>query len=98
MIPSTVFLTYIGALCGHILSLYSEDFKGAVPFLEKIFPNKSQKFYSRIDFLLLPAIGALLAYVLLDPSNLKSSIFAGLSWSGTLTALLKKKVQQEQKV
>jgi len=33
-------------------------------------------------------MGALLASILLEPNNLKSQIFAGLSWSGTLTALL----------
>lgn len=43
-----------------------------------------------MDFLVLPVIGALLAYVLLDPVGLKASIFAGLSWSGTLIALLKR--------
>ncbi len=87
---SVFFKTWLGALCAHILSLYSEEFKGTIPFLKKIFPNKSKTFYFRLDFLVLPLIGALLAYVLLDPISLKSSIFAGLSWSGTLIAVLKK--------
>ena len=53
-------------------------------------PNKSETFYFRLDFIILPLIGALLAYVLLDPTSLKASIFAGLSWSGTLIAMLKR--------
>lgn len=84
------FQTWIGSICGHILSLYSEDFKGTKPFLQKMFPNKTDTFYFRFDFLILPIIGSLLAFVLLDPINIKTSIFAGLSWSGTLIALLKK--------
>ena len=55
-----------------------------------MFPNKSDTFYFRLDFLVLPLIGALMAFVLLEPTSLKSSIFAGLSWSGTLIALLKR--------
>lgn len=84
-------LAWFGAVCGHILSLYSDDFKGTQPFLKKMFPEKSDKFYARFDFLLLPIIGAVLSIVLLEPDNLKSAIFAGLSWSGTLIALLNNK-------
>ena len=87
---SIFFKTWLGAICAHILSLYSTEFKGTIPFLKKMFPDKSSTFYFRLDFLVLPLIGALLAYVLLDPVSLKSSIFAGLSWSGTLIALLKR--------
>ena len=88
------FQTWLGAICAHILSLYSDGFKGTVPFLRKFFPEKNDTFYFRLDFLILPLIGALLAYILLDPTNLKSSIFAGLSWSGTLIALLKRSNNQ----
>jgi hypothetical protein len=84
----------MGAICAHILSLYSDEFKGTIPFLKKMFPKRSSTFYFRLDFLVLPLIGALLAFVLLDPISLKSSIFAGLSWSGTLIALLKKNNNQ----
>lgn len=91
---SIFFKTWLGAVCAHILSLYSEEFKGTIPFLKKMFPKKSTTFYFRLDFIVLPLIGALLAYVLLDPISLKSSIFAGLSWSGTLIALLKRNNNQ----
>jgi hypothetical protein len=89
------FLTWIGAICGHVLSLYATDFPGTKPFFEKVSPGKSETFYYRMDFCILPIIGALLAYSLLDPNSIKASIFAGLSWSGTLTALLKKASDQK---
>lgn len=85
------FLSWFGAVCGHILSLYSDDFKGCQPFLRKMFPEKKDTFYVRIDFILLPIIGTVLSMVLLEPNNVKSAIFAGLSWSGALIALLNHK-------
>lgn len=94
IIGNIFFLTWVGALCGHILSLYANDFLGTKPFLERILPNKSDTFYYRMDFIILPLIGTILAYVLLDPDNVKSSIFSGLSWSGTLVALLQKKIDK----
>jgi len=94
LIGNIFFQTWLGAVCAHLLSLYSDDFKGTVPFIKKLVPARSETFYYRIDFLILPVIGALLAYVLLDPTNLKTSIFAGLSWSGTLIALLKRNSNQ----
>ncbi|MEB3800748.1 hypothetical protein INQ45_06595 [Flavobacterium columnare] len=90
ILGNVFFQTWLGAVCAHLLSLYSDEFKGTIPFVKKLIPNKSETFYFRIDFLILPLIGALLAYVLLDPASLKASIFAGLSWSGTLIAMLKK--------
>lgn len=90
-ISNNIFLqTWLGALCGHMLSLYSDEFRGTIPFLEKLLPNKSNTFYFRLDFFVLPLIGATLAFVLLEPSTFKNSIFAGLSWSGTLIAILRK--------
>lgn len=88
-LPSII--SWFGAICGHILSLYSDDFKGSQPFLKKMFPNKKETFYVRIDFILLPIIGAVLSMVLLEPTNIKSALFAGLSWSGALMAVLRQK-------
>lgn len=86
-------LSWFGAICGHMLSLYSNEFKGCQPFLRKMFPNKKDTFYVRIDFILLPIIGTVLSITLLEPTNIKSAVFAGLSWSGTLVALLNNKKQ-----
>lgn len=95
---SVLFKIWLGALCAHILSLYSITFKGTIPFLKNMFPNKSKQFYFRLDFLVLPLIGSLLAFVLLEPVGLKACIFSGLSWSGTLIALLKRGTAVAKKV
>lgn len=85
-----LFCTWLGALFGHMLSLYDTSFKGCRSFLSRVIPDKKDVFYDRFELLLLPAIGCILAYLLLDPSNMKSATFAGLTWSGTLIALLKR--------
>lgn len=89
-ILSTTFLQiWLGAICAHMLSLNSPELTGTVQFMKRFLPSKSDTFYFRFDFVVLPLIGALLADVLLDPASLKASIFAGISWSGTLMAFLK---------
>lgn len=88
---STNVFAWCGALCGHILSLYSDDFQGTQPFLKKMFPEKSNEFYVRVDFIVLPIIGALLSNVCLEPNNIKTAIFAGLTWSGSIITLLNNK-------
>ena len=79
------FCCYVGALILHIFSLYDKNFHGTHEFFMGIFPNK------RIDFILLPLIGTLLAVILITPSGPAAGMFAGLSWSGTLVAVLKRK-------
>jgi len=90
-------MTWLGAVCAHVLSLNSEEFKGSIPFFKKLFPNLSEPFYFRLDFFILPIIGCLLANVLLEPHSIKSAIFAGMSWSGTILALLKRNVNNINK-
>lgn len=95
-IGSPLFCAWIGALIGHILSLYDSNFKGTKGFLQGIIPNHSETFYKRLDFILLPVIGTLLAFILISPGDPKTGIFSGLSWSGTLLALLKHSPQDKQ--
>ena len=85
----------MGSLCAHILSLYTKDFKGTTPFFKKIFPGKTSTFYFRLDFIVLPIIGTILAIALLEPSNIKTAIFSGLSWSGAIMAFVKNKANDD---
>lgn len=85
-----ILCTYVGAICAHVLSLYTNNFSGTVPFFRQFFPGRSATFYFRLDFVILPVLGTFLAYFLLNPNGVTQGIFAGLSWSGTLVAFLKK--------
>lgn len=89
IIKHELFLTWIGATFGHILSFYKPEFKRTIPFFEKLIPDKNESFYFRLDFIILPLMGALLGFSLLTPIGPQASIFAGLTWSGSLLALLK---------
>ena len=82
--------TWLGALSCHMLSLYNKGFTGTTQFLKGIIPNKSQSFYSRWDAVILPLIGALVAFSLLDPTSLKQAMWDGISWSISLIAFVKK--------
>jgi glucan phosphoethanolaminetransferase (alkaline phosphatase superfamily) len=86
--PEVPIFIWIGAICTHILSFYSTNFKGTIPFLMRLIPGKSEAFYFRIDLVILPLIGALLALILINPVSIKASLFAGITWSGSITALL----------
>lgn len=79
---------YVGAIVAHILTVYADNFKGLKPFLTKIFPNKPDVFYDRLDLVFLPVIGSLLAFVLISPVDFKSAISSGLSWTGTVFTML----------
>lgn len=81
----------IGAGSYHGLSIYDKEFKGIHFIMEKLFPNREELFYDRIDFILLPIIGCILAFIIIEPSNFKTAFFAGLTWSGTLVAILRQK-------
>lgn len=90
LITDPFIVSWFGAICGHILSLYSNEFEGSQPFLRKLMPDRSDAFYCRVDFVLLPLIGAALSVALINPSSIQSAMVSGLTWSGTLMAMLKR--------
>jgi hypothetical protein len=78
--------TLAGACISQLLSLH-KDFEGCQPFLKKAFPKKSKRWYFISNALLLPIIGTVLAFIILEPDNVKASLCAGLTWCGTLQTL-----------
>lgn len=78
--------TLAGASISQLLSLH-KDLEGCQPFLKKAFPKKSDRWYFFSNALLLPIIGTILAFVILEPDNVKASLCAGLTWCGTLQTL-----------
>lgn len=73
-----------GAFVGQLLSLNSQKIKGIIPFLKSWFPGKTEKWYYRVNFVFFPLIGTFLAYILIEPSDLKSSLLTGITWCGSL--------------
>lgn len=71
-----------------MLSYSPKGFKGTIPFLKQCFPGKSKKCYFRINFLLIIIIGTFFGYLLSRPKTLAACIFAGLTWTGSIQAIL----------
>ncbi len=82
--------TWIGAIIAHMLTVYGKDFKGAIPFLTQLVPGKTPAFYFRLNFILLPIIGTVIAMITMEPDGWRNCIFAGLSWEGSLNLIIHK--------
>ena len=82
---------WFGVFSANVLSLSSKRFKGTLPFLKKILPNKPNCVYTLIDVILTPVIGAFLGYILAEPQNMKTALVAGLTLSGSIIALTNSK-------
>ena len=79
-------VTFIGAFITEMLSLYA-DTEGIKPFLRRIKPDKNKQWYIVANAIFLPVIGTILAFIILEPDNVKSSLCAGLTWCGILQSL-----------
>lgn len=80
------FLTLLGATITQLLSFRLETV-GAVPFLKKWFEGKSEIWYARRNCIILIIVGTVLSFIIIEPDSAKTSLFAGLTWCGTLQSL-----------
>lgn len=88
IITHPLVITWVGAVFAQMLSICSPKFKGILPFVKKLIPGKSGSFYFRLNFVFVPLIGALIAFILMEPDSTRDALLSGLSWTGTITALL----------
>ena len=78
------FTLLAGAFVCQLFSLNSNKIQGLKPFLKRCFPGKDEKWYFRVNTIFFPLIGTMLAYILISPSDLKSSLLTGITWCGSL--------------
>lgn len=71
-----------------MLSYSPKGFKGTIPFLKQCFPGLSKECYFRINFFLIVVIGTFFGYLLSQPKTPTACIFAGLTWTGSIQAIL----------
>lgn len=81
-----LFVTFIGAAITQMLS-FNLKTVGATRFLRMWFNNKSEAWYARTNCVVLILVGTVLSFVILEPDSTKTSLFAGLTWCGTLQSL-----------
>lgn len=78
----------ITAAFAAMLSYTPKGFKGTIPFLKQCFPGKSKECYFRINFILIVIIGTFFGYLLSQPKTPIACIIAGLTWTGSIQAVL----------
>lgn len=79
-------MTLAGAIISQMLSLH-KNLEGCTPFLKRACPKKSNRWYFLANSIILPLVGSVLAFVILEPESVKTSLCAGLTWCGTLQTL-----------
>jgi len=83
--------TLFGAIAMYIFSLF-KGFEGATPALRKLFPNRSQVYYDRLDFLLVTVCGSIIGTIFFQPHDSLQGLSAGFGWVGALSVLTNPKM------
>ena len=80
-------VTLFGATAMYVFSL-NKGFDGAVGFLKKVFPGRTDSFYYRVDFLIVSFAGSIIGTIFFSPTNNLQVLAAGFGWVGTVNVLL----------
>lgn len=81
--------TLMGSAAMYVFSLH-QGFEGAIKFLKRMFPNRSQVFYDRVDFILVTFLGSALGFILLEPKQAAQALTAGLGWVSAVSVVMNK--------
>jgi hypothetical protein len=82
--------TLFGAIAMYVFAL-SKGFDGAIPFLKKFFPQKSEAFYNRADFVIVIFAGSIIGTICFSPQNSLQALAAGFGWVGAVNVLMTQK-------
>lgn len=91
LINNNFYVILLGAIAVHLFHLYKGSFTGSQKRLKELFPRWKEETYFRIDFIITPVIGSLIAYFLFQPTDLQTAILNGITWQIALTSILKAK-------
>lgn len=91
LINNIYLVIYLGAITIHLFHQYKGPFTGTQKRIKELFPTLKEFRYIQIDFIITPIIGTLLAYILFQPTDLKTALLTGLTWQQALTSIIKAK-------
>lgn len=74
-------ITLLGSFCMYLFS-FSRGFDGATPKLRKLFPNREDVFYDRLDFILVVFLGSAIGTIFFGPKDSIQALAAGFGWVG----------------
>jgi hypothetical protein len=80
-------LTLFGTIATYVFGM-QRGFEGAVSFLRRVLPGRSDAFYHRTDFILVSVFGSMIGAIIFDPHNAFQALAAGCGWVGALNVLL----------
>jgi hypothetical protein len=80
------FFTMCGATSLYLFSL-SKGFNGSTPVLKRLFPDRKEVFYDRVDFIVVIVLGSIIGYVFFHPNTPPQSLAAGFGWIAAVNAL-----------
>lgn len=92
-----VIIVAITAAFAAMLSFSPKGFKGTIPFLRQFFPGWKNEYYFRVNFFLIIGIGTFFGYLLSNPETNEACVIAGLTWTGSIQAILHSVSKQEEK-
>ena len=78
--------SFLGATITQLLSTNS-DMIAPLKQIKAIFPQKSKTWYVRANCILLIVVGTMISLIVLEPTSIRASFCAGLTWCGTLQTL-----------
>jgi hypothetical protein len=84
------FLVTLGsALLMYVFALH-RGFGGALPFLRRAFPDRSDRFYVWADLVVVTVGGAFFGFGLYMPVDVPKAMAAGIGWIGALNVAMRK--------
>jgi uncharacterized protein YoxC len=88
-------MTLLGAFLNPLFSSTGTCDHTSLPLLHRIFPNKSETFYNRTDFIVTVIVGSILGYVVMEPSTTFTAIAGGFGWSTIMEKLTQGKINKK---
>lgn len=83
-----ILIVAVTAAFAAMLSFTPKGFKGTIPFLKQFFPSWKEERCFRVNFVLIIIIGTFFGYLMSSPKSPVACIIAGLTWTGSIQALL----------
>lgn len=79
--------TLFGATAMYVFAL-NKGFEGAIPFLRRFFPNRTDTFYNRVDFFIVILAGSIIGTISFSPQSTLQALAAGFGWVGAMNVLM----------
>ena len=81
-------ITFLGAVAVQIFTLFNKNFNGSIVFLKQFFPDRSNTFYTRVNFCICTFIGSIIGFTFFNPQSCTEALASGFGWQGAMTVMM----------